>query len=130
MFLLLYKSLLYNHLILCCYLVAKLWLTRFATSWTIATPSRLFCPLDFPGKTYWSRFPSHSLNDLPGPQVKSTTPALGGGFFTTGPPRKPYLIFVLNNYYYFPYIVVEPELQINKITFLRCQTSTLSSFYY
>ena len=58
----------------------------FATPWTVACQAPL--SMGFSGQEYWLPFPSSG--DLPNPGIKSTSPALAGGFFTTEPPAKPY----------------------------------------
>ena len=45
--------------------------------------------MGFPRQEYWSRFPFPSPKNLPDPQIKPTSPALAGGFFTTKPLGKP-----------------------------------------
>ena len=40
---------------------------------------------------YWSGLQFPSLGDLYDPGLKSTSPALAGGFFTTDPPGKPHM---------------------------------------
>ena len=51
----------------------------FATPWTVAhqAPS----VLRFPRQEYWSLLPFPTLGDLPGPGIKSASPALAGRFF-------------------------------------------------
>ena len=43
----------------------------------------------------WLPFPSPG--NLPNPGIKSTSPALAGGFFTTAPPGKPRLSLIFTN---------------------------------
>ena len=43
----------------------------------------------FPRQEYWSKLPLTPPRDLPNTGIKSTSPALAGGFFTTEPPGKP-----------------------------------------
>ena len=65
-------------------LLSCIWL--FSTPWTIArqaSPS-----MGFPRQEYRSGLPFPSSGDLLDPGIKSTSPALAGGFFTT-PPGKP-----------------------------------------
>jgi len=50
----------------------------------------LFCPWDFPGKSYWSGLPSPSPEHLPNIGIKPVSLALAGRFFTTKLPGKPY----------------------------------------
>ena len=61
---------------------------------------QLFCdPMDlihqvplsmgFLRQEYWSGFPFPSPRDLPDPEIKPTSPALAGRFFTTESPGKP-----------------------------------------
>ena len=51
----------------------------FATPWTVShqAPS----VLRFPRQEYWSLLPFPTLGDLPGPGIKSASPALAGRFF-------------------------------------------------
>ena len=51
------------------------------TLWTVAHQLPLF--MGFPSPIYCSRFPFHSPGDLPNPEIKPTSPALAGKFFTT-----------------------------------------------
>ena len=60
----------------------------FATPWTVAHQAPL--SMGFSRQEYWSGLPFPS-GDLPDPGIKSTSPALGGMFFTTEPPGKPSL---------------------------------------
>ena len=39
-------------------------------------PTRLLCPLDFPGKDYWSALSFPSPGDLPNPGIEHRSPAL------------------------------------------------------
>ena len=58
----------------------------FAMPWTIAHQA----PLSrISRQEYLSGLPFPSPEDLPGPGIKPTSPALAGGFFTTVPPGKP-----------------------------------------
>ena len=70
-----------------CHLVAKLFLTLFATAWAVAHQPSL--PMGYLRQEYWSGLPFPSPGDLPNPGVKSSSPALAGRFFTTDPPGKP-----------------------------------------
>ena len=45
-------------------------------------PTRLFCPWDSPGKST-DELPCPPPGDLPNPDIKPTSPALAGKFFTT-----------------------------------------------
>ena len=45
--------------------------------------------MGFSREKYWSGLPFPSAGDLPNPQIKLTSPALAGGFFTTKPTEKP-----------------------------------------
>ena len=59
----------------------------FAASWTVACqapPS-----MEFSRQEYWSGMTFPSPGDLPDPEIKSTSPALAGGFLTTEPHGKP-----------------------------------------
>ena len=47
--------------------------------------------MEFSRQEYWSGFPFPSPGDLPDSGIKSTSPALGGEFFTTEPAGKPAL---------------------------------------
>ena len=42
--------------------------------------------MGFPRQEYWSGLPLLSPGDLPDPEIKPTSLALTGGFFTTEPP--------------------------------------------
>ena len=63
--------------------------------------TRLLHPCDFQARVlewvasafseYWSGLQFPSLGDLSDPGIKSTSPALAGGFFTTDPPGKPHM---------------------------------------
>ena len=72
---------------------AELWFSHlsrvqlFATPWTLACLASL--PMGFPKQEYLSGLPFPTPGDLPNPEVKLTSPALAGGFFTTEPPGKP-----------------------------------------
>ena len=59
----------------------------FVTPWIVACQT--FLSMRFPRHEYWSGLPFSSLGDLPNPGIKSTSPALAGGFFATEPPGKP-----------------------------------------
>ena len=61
----------------------------FEMPWTVAHQAPL--SMIFPKQEYWSGLPFPSPRDLPNSGVKSTSPALAGGFFTTQPPGKPIL---------------------------------------
>ena len=63
----------------------------FATPWTIARQAPL--SMGFPREEYWSELPFPSPGDLPDPEIKPSSPALAGGFFTTEPPGKPLYIY-------------------------------------
>ena len=45
--------------------------------------------MEFFRQEYWSGLPFPTLGDLPDPGIKSTSPALAGGFLTIAPPGKP-----------------------------------------
>ena len=78
-----------------------------STLWHVATVQslshvRLFCdPMDcsppgssvhgFPKQGYWSGLPFPSPGHLPNPEIKPTSPASAGRFFTIEPPGKPIL---------------------------------------
>ena len=57
----------------------------FVTTWTIAHQAPLF--MRFPRQEYCSGLPFPSPGDLPDPEIKPTSPALAGWFFTTEPPE-------------------------------------------
>jgi len=59
----------------------------FATPWTIAPQAPL--SMGFPRQEYWSGLPFPPAEDPPNPGIKSTSPALAGGFFTSEPSGKP-----------------------------------------
>ena len=63
----------------------------FATPWTVACQASL--SKGFSQQEYWSGLPFHSPGALPGPRLKSKSPALAGRFSTTKPPGKPYTTF-------------------------------------
>ena len=61
------------------------------TSWTIAHRAPL--SMGYPRQGYWSRLPFPPPGNLPGTEIKLTSPAspaLEGRSFTTEPPGKPY----------------------------------------
>ena len=64
-------------------LPGKVMFNSIATPWIVAFQA----PLS--RQEYWNRLPSLSLGDFPNPEIKPSSPALGGGFFTTEPPGKP-----------------------------------------
>ena len=45
--------------------------------------------MGFSRQEHWSGLPFPPPGNLPDPGIKSTSPALAGGFFTTVPPGKP-----------------------------------------
>ena len=59
----------------------------FATPWTVASQAPL--PVGFSGQEYWSGLPFPPPRDCPNPEIKPTSPALAGGFFTTESSGKP-----------------------------------------
>ena len=59
----------------------------FATPWTIAHQAPL--SMGFPRQESLCGLPFLSPGDLPNPEIKPTSPALAGGFFTTESPEKP-----------------------------------------
>ena len=63
----------------------------FETLWTVARQASL--STRFSKQEYWSELPFPSLEDLSNPGIKSSSPALAGGFFTTEPPGKPLNIY-------------------------------------
>ena len=63
----------------------------FVTSWTVACQAPL--SMEFSRQEYWSTLPFPPLENLPGPVIKSgspASPALVGEFFTSEPLEKPY----------------------------------------
>ena len=67
-------------------LVARLYLTFFATPWTVAHQVSL--SMEFPRQEYWSGLPFSSWGYLVDARIKPASPALTSGFFTTEPPEK------------------------------------------
>ena len=67
-----------------CVLVAKSCPT-LCNPWTVAHKVSLF--MRFPRPEDWSGLPFPSA-DLPNSEIKATSPALAGGFFTSKPPGK------------------------------------------
>ena len=63
-----------------------------AALWTVSQQAPL--STGFSRQEYWSGLPFPSPGDLPDPGIKSSFPALAGGFFTTGPPGKPKSLIV------------------------------------
>ena len=59
----------------------------FATPWTVAFQAPL--SIGFPKQEYWSELPFLSPGDLPERELKPTSPALAGEFFTIESPGKP-----------------------------------------
>ena len=55
------------------------------TLWTVAHQASL--SMGFSRQEYWSGLPSPPTEDLPNSQIKPTSPALLGRFFTIEPPR-------------------------------------------
>ena len=71
---------------LCCCLLAKLYVTLFATPWSV--PSRLLYPWDFPGKNTWVGAISCSrVSSQPRDQICIS--CITGGLFPTEPLGKP-----------------------------------------
>ena len=65
----------------------------FATPWTVARQAPLF--MGFPRQEYWTGLLFLYPGDFPHPEIKPTSPALAGGFFTTEPPGKsPHLVLL------------------------------------
>ena len=69
----------------CCLLLSCVRL--FATPWAVAHQDPL--SMGFSKQEYWSGLPFPPPGDLPNPEIKLTSPALAGVFFTTEPPGKP-----------------------------------------
>ena len=65
--------------------ISHIWL--FVTPWTVACQAPL--SMGFSTQEYWSGLPFSSPGDLHDPEIKPTSPALTGGFFTTESPGKP-----------------------------------------
>ena len=59
----------------------------FVTPWTISCQVHL--SMEFHRQEDWNGVLFPSPGDLPNPGIKSTSPALAGGFFITKPPGKP-----------------------------------------
>ena len=59
----------------------------FMTPWTVTQKAPL--SMGFSRQEYSSESPFPSPGDLPDPGIKTSSPALVGGFFTTEPPREP-----------------------------------------
>ena len=59
----------------------------FVTPWTTAGQTPL--SMEFSRQEYWNKLPFPSPGDLPDPEIKPVSPALGGGFSTTEPRGKP-----------------------------------------
>ena len=59
----------------------------FRDPWTVALQAPL--SIEFSRQEYWSGLPFPTLGHLPNPGIKSTSPAMAGGFFTTASPGKP-----------------------------------------
>jgi len=51
--------------------------------------------MEFPRQEYWSGLPFLSPGDLPHPEIKLTSPALAGGFFTAEPLGKSDVLCIL-----------------------------------
>ena len=63
---------------------SHVWL--FATPWTIARQAPL--SMGFPRQEYWSGLPLPSPGELPNSEIKPTSSALAGRFFTPEPTRE------------------------------------------
>ena len=50
--------------------------------------------MGFPRQENWSGLPFPSPGDFPDPGIKSTSPALAGGFITAEPPGDPYIKYI------------------------------------
>ena len=68
----------------CCCLVAKSYPTLLWPPWTAVHQAPL--SMEFPRQEDWSGLPFLSPEDLPNSRIKSTSPALAGGFFTRESP--------------------------------------------
>ena len=58
----------------------------FVTPWTVAHHG---LSMRLSRQEYWSGLPFAFPGDLPNPEIKPTSPALAGRFYTTELPRKP-----------------------------------------
>ena len=71
----------------CCLLFSHYVMSNsFAVPWTVAHQALL--SMGFPRHEYWSGLPFPSPGDLPDIEIKLTSTALGGEFFTTEPVRE------------------------------------------
>ena len=69
----------------------------FAPPWTAALQAPL--SIEFSRQEYLSGLPFPLPEDLPDPEIETTSPvspALANRFFTTAPPRKPFLNISIN----------------------------------
>ena len=60
---------------------------NIVTPWAVVLEAPL--SMEFPRQDYWSGLPFPSPGDLLDTEIKPTSPALAGGFFTTEPLWKP-----------------------------------------
>ena len=74
----------------CAQLLSLVWL--FATPCTSALQAPL--SIEFSRQEYRSGLPFPIPGNLPNPEIKPTSPALAGKFFTTEPPGKPTINFI------------------------------------
>ena len=81
------------------------------TSWTIAHRAPL--SMWYSRQGYWSRLPFPPSGNLPGTEIKLTSPAspaLEGRSFTTEPPGKPYIYIGIYRYIDISGILLQPAL--------------------
>ena len=72
-----------HYLMKCVYVLSHLSHVRpYAILWTSA--SQVPLSMGFSMQEYWSGLPCPLPGDLPNPEIKPTSPALAGSFFTTG----------------------------------------------
>ena len=72
-----------HYLMKCVYVLSRFSHVRLcAILWTAAFHVPL--SMGFSKQEYWSGLPCPLPGDLPNPEIKPTSPALAGSFFTTG----------------------------------------------
>ena len=77
---------------MCCTVLNLCHAQLFATPWTVAHQAPLSCL--GPRQEYWSKLPFPPPGDLPNSEIKPTSPALAGRFFTAEPSGKPMYVCV------------------------------------
>ena len=80
--------------------LSNVWLSL--TPWTVARQAPQ--PIEFSRQEYWSGLPLSTPEDHPDPEIKHTSPALAGGFFTTVPSGKHHMcrqIYIKEKMLYF-----------------------------